>query len=146
MLCAEGNTLSIVSYKKIVSPSQDDLAPETFCKVKGFESHQCKIVAIGSELEMKKIKTLEEADGTGDGSKDLAEPPPQKKRCVEKASKWRKKDKENNIKTPSRPKKVASSLLPLKTKQPQLFFLRLPRTMSMPHHQVRPAISNPFKR
>ena len=140
----EENTLSIVSSKKIVSPSQDDLAPETFCKVKGFESHLCKIVAVGNELEMKKrIKTLEVADGTGDGSQDLDEPPPPKKRCVEKASKWRKKkDKEN--KTPSRSKKMKNKgSIIIVTAQTQMLFPLLPRTTP---HQLQLAIQNPFNR
>ena len=43
----------MVPSKRIISPSQEDLAPDTFCKVKGFESHLCKIVAVGTEVEMK---------------------------------------------------------------------------------------------
>ena len=50
----EENKLSVLSAKKIISLSQEDFAPDTFCKVKGFESHLCKIVAVASESEMKK--------------------------------------------------------------------------------------------
>ena len=49
----EDNRLSIVPTKKILAPSPDDLLPETFCKVKGFEGHVCKIVVLGTEHVMK---------------------------------------------------------------------------------------------
>ena len=50
----EENKLSVVSGKKIISPSPEDFAADTLCKVKGFESHLCRIVAVGTEQEMKK--------------------------------------------------------------------------------------------
>ena len=107
----EENKLSVVPAKKIVSPGQDDFAPYTFCKVKGFESHLCKIVAMGTVAEMiEKIRELEAGDEsaepppTGD---DTEKPPPKKKPRVKKASKGRKQrsGKENKNKSPSRPKK-----------------------------------------
>ena len=49
----EDNRLSIVPTKKILAPSPDDLLPETFCKVKGFEGRVCKIVVLGTEHVMK---------------------------------------------------------------------------------------------
>lgn len=96
----EENKLSLVSAKKIVSPAQEDFAPDTFCKVKGFESHLCKMVAVGTEADMKKkIKELEAGD-------DAEEAPPKKKPCVEKTPKGRKRlGKENRNKPPSQPKK-----------------------------------------
>ena len=49
----EDNKYSVVSTKKVVSPSLEDLSPGTYCKIKGFESHLCKIVAVGSKSEME---------------------------------------------------------------------------------------------
>ena len=49
----ENDKLSVVSAKKIASPHLDDLAPGGFCKVKKFEKHMCRVVAIGAEAEMK---------------------------------------------------------------------------------------------
>jgi hypothetical protein len=45
----EGDSLSIVAVKKIVTPRLDDLAPDTFCKVKGLEKYLCKVVSLGTE-------------------------------------------------------------------------------------------------
>ena len=82
----EDNKLSLVPAKKIVSPAQDDFAPDTFCKVKGFESHLCKMVAVGTETDMKKkIRELEANDDAEEASS-----PPKKKSRVEKAPKGRK--------------------------------------------------------
>ena len=96
----EENKLSVVSCKKIISPATVDFAPDTFCKVKGFESHLCKIVAMGTEADMKKkIRQLEAND-------DQEEAPPKKKARVEKASKGRKwLGKENRNKPPSQQNK-----------------------------------------
>lgn len=89
--------MSIVSTEKIVSPSPDDLSAESFCKVKGFEGNLCKIVALGTEHEMKKKRDEMEFDGdTG--------MPPKKKRCLEvkhgSAKKYRKGQKENRTPSP----------------------------------------------
>ena len=67
--------MSVVSCKKIISPATVDLAPDTFCKIKGFESYLCKIVAVGTEPDMK-IRQLEADD-------DQKEAPPKKKAHVE---------------------------------------------------------------
>ena len=92
----EENKLSVVSCKKIISPATVDFAPDTFCKVKGFESHLCKIVAMGTEAEMKKKIRQLEADDDQEGAS------PKKKARVEKASKGRKwLGKENKNKPPS---------------------------------------------
>ena len=40
----EGDSLSVVAVKKNVTPRPDDLAPDTFCKVKGLERYPCKVV------------------------------------------------------------------------------------------------------
>lgn len=86
----EEDSLSIVQVKKIVSPRSDSLVPDTFCKVKGLEQFQCKVVALGSESEMKSVMTdmempvVEEKDGDGD------EPPPNKKARTEPAKKTSK--------------------------------------------------------
>ena len=93
----EENELSVLSANKIISPSQEGLAPDTFCKVKGFESHLCKIVAVGSESEIKK-KIAELDDET-------EKPPPKKKLCVEKTSKGRAQRSGKENKTPSRQKR-----------------------------------------
>ena len=53
----EENKLSIIAIMKILSPSLADLLPETFCKVKGFERHLCRVVAVGTELEMQRKKS-----------------------------------------------------------------------------------------
>ena len=79
----EENKPSVVSCKKVISPATVDFAPDTFYKVKGFESYLCKIVAMGTEADMKKIRQLETDD-------DQEEAPPKKKALVEKASKGRK--------------------------------------------------------
>ena len=53
------------SRQKVTSPNPNDFAPDTFCKVKGFESRLCKIVAVGYEAEMKiNIEELENESGT----------------------------------------------------------------------------------
>lgn len=98
----EENKLSLISAKKIISPSQDDFAPDSFCKVKGFESHLCRMVAVGTEAEMKKrIRELEAGDDAEEASS-----PPKKKPRVEKAPKGRKLlGKENRKRTPSQAKK-----------------------------------------
>ena len=49
----ENSTVSIVPVKKVVTPGPDDLAPDTFCEVKGWEKCLCKVVALGSETELK---------------------------------------------------------------------------------------------
>jgi hypothetical protein len=49
----EKDTLSTVSVKKIVILGPDDLASDTFCKVKGWEKYMCKGIALGSEREVK---------------------------------------------------------------------------------------------
>ena len=72
-------------------------APDTFSEVKGFESHLCKIVAVGSESEMKK-KIAELDDET-------EKPPPKKKICVEKTSKGRAQRSGKENETPSRQKR-----------------------------------------
>ena len=62
--------------KKIVSPRTDSLVPDTFCKVKGLEQFQCKVVALGNKSEMRaetEMPMVEEKDGGGD------EPPPTRK-------------------------------------------------------------------
>ena len=72
----ENDSLSIVAVKKIVTPTPDDLAPDTFCKVKGWEQCLCKVLALGSEGEVKAVMTemnMAEKDGGAD------EPPPKKK-------------------------------------------------------------------
>ena len=97
----EDNTLSIVPMKKVLSPSTDDLTPDTFCKVKGLEKHLCKVVAIGTEAEMK--TKMEELDNSADA---VAEPPPRKKVCARKeATQKAKKGKENKT-APSTRKKA----------------------------------------
>ena len=92
----EENKLSMVPAKKIVSPHPADLALGVHCKVQGLESHQCKIVAMGTVEEMvKKIRQLEAGEDsedseppTGDATDpDPKEPPPQKKPGVKKAPK-----------------------------------------------------------
>ena len=52
------NKLSIATVKRIVSPSLDDLATDTLCKVKGLEKHLCKMLSVGTEEEME-TKTQE---------------------------------------------------------------------------------------
>ena len=47
----EDNQLSIVSVRKIVSPAEEDLRPDSLCKVKRFEKHLCQVIAIGTERE-----------------------------------------------------------------------------------------------
>ena len=42
------DSLFIVAIKQ-----PDDIAPDTFCKVKGWEQCLCKVVALGSEGEVK---------------------------------------------------------------------------------------------
>ena len=49
----EEDSLSIAQMKKIVSPRPDSLVPDTFCKVKGLEQFQCKVVALGNKSEMR---------------------------------------------------------------------------------------------
>ena len=87
----EDNKLSIVPVKKIVSPSPADLAPEAFCKVRGLEDHLCKVVALGTEADMK---------ARLDGGVDVVDKsPPRKRACTRKGSTQKKgKGKEN--KTP----------------------------------------------
>lgn len=77
--------LSIVQVKKIVSPSPVDLMPDTFCKVKGLEEHLCKVVALGTEAEMK--AKLDELESDVDAA---AKPPPRKKPCTRKDGAQRK--------------------------------------------------------
>ena len=80
----EENSLSIVAVKKIVTPRPNDLAPDAFCKVKGLEQCLCKVVALGSEPEVKAAMNemrVAEKDG------DMDEPPPQKKARTEPAKK-----------------------------------------------------------
>ena len=97
----EDNTLSIVPMKKVLSPSTDDLTPDTFCKVKGLEKHLCKVIAIGTEAEMK--TKMEELDNSADA---VAEPPPRKKVCARKeATQKARKGKENKT-APSTRKKA----------------------------------------
>ena len=102
----EDNQLSLVSTKKIASPQQHDLTPGSFCKVKGFEKHLCKVVAIGTEDQMKlKLEEMERSEGMenlepGENEADT-QPPPKKK--PRKASTRPCKGKEN--KTPARPTK-----------------------------------------
>ena len=51
----EGDSLSVVAVKKIVTPRPDDLAPDTFCKIKGLEKYPCKVVALGTEGEVTAV-------------------------------------------------------------------------------------------
>ena len=98
----EDNNLSILDVKKIISPSPDDLAPDTFCKVKGFEKHLCKILALGSAQEMKtKMEEMTEDD-------PAAKSPPRKKACVvgKQSVSKRKRDKEIRVPSSSRGKKA----------------------------------------
>ena len=67
-----------MSTKKITSPQQDDLTPGSFCKVKGFEKHLCKVVAIGTEDQMKeKLEEMERSEGME--NLEDTQPPPKKK-------------------------------------------------------------------
>lgn len=64
-----------MAVKKTVTPRPDDVAPDTFCKVKGWEQCLCKVhvVALGSECEVKTAMNemhVAENDGGAD------EPPP----------------------------------------------------------------------
>ena len=74
----EEDSLSIVQVK-IVSPRSDSLIPDTFCKVKGLEQFQCKVVALGSESEMKSVMTNVEMSMVEENDDDGDEPPPNKK-------------------------------------------------------------------
>lgn len=78
----EDNQLTIVSSKKIVSPAEEDLRPDSFCKVKRFEKHLCRIVAIGTERDMS--EKLEEMERLKEGENEEPDvesrPPPTKKR------------------------------------------------------------------
>ena len=66
----------MVSNQKVVSPSLEDLSPGTFCSIKGFESHMCKIMAVGSKSEMEeKIKELDKEENQEDADR----PHPKKK-------------------------------------------------------------------
>ena len=81
----EGDSLSVVAVKKIVTPRPDDLAPDTFCKVKGLEKYPCKVVALGTEGEVNaamKDMQVEEKD-----DEPLA--PPKKKARTEPPKKNR---------------------------------------------------------
>ena len=49
-----------MAVKKIVTPRPDDLAPDTFCKVKGWKQCLCKVVALESEGEVKAISLHED--------------------------------------------------------------------------------------
>ena len=98
----EDNRLSVVSSKKVVSPSLEDLCPGTFCSIKGFESHMCKIVAVGSKSEMEeKVKQWDEEEKNQEEAD--ARPPPKKKQRKEKATTANKGNK-----TPSRKVKKAA--------------------------------------
>lgn len=96
----EENKLSVVPSKKIASPSPEDLAPGTFCKIKGFETHLCKIVALGTEADMK--KKMGEMDLS-----DEARAPPKKKARLEATTKEKSKKRGKENRTPSRQKKGA---------------------------------------
>lgn len=86
----EEDSLSIVQVKKIVSPRSDSLVPDTFCKVKGLEQFQCKVVALGSESEMKSVMTNMEMPMAKEKDDDGDEPPPNKKARTEPAKKTSK--------------------------------------------------------
>ena len=88
----EGDSLSVVAVKKIVTPRPDDLAPDTFCKVKGLEKYPCRVVAVGTEGEVKAVMNdmqVEEKD-------DEPCPPPKKKARTELPKKNRG-GKENHV-------------------------------------------------
>ena len=99
-----------MSAKKIASPHLDDLAPGGFCKVKRFEKHLCKVVAIGPEVdikakleEMEGVESLEQEEGEAD-----EQPPPKKKpRKESKQSKGRKEAKQSRGKENKTPKHTA---------------------------------------
>ena len=74
-----------MAVKKIVTPRPDDLAPDTFCKVKGLEKYSCKVVVVGTEGEVKAVMNdmqVEEKD-------DEPHPPPKKKARTEPPKKNR---------------------------------------------------------
>ena len=84
----EGDSLSVVAVKKIVTPRPDDLAPDTFCKVKGLEKYPCKVVALGTEGEvnaaMNDMQVEEKDDEPLAPHKKKARTEPPKKTEVEK--------------------------------------------------------------
>lgn len=83
-------TVFIVPVKRIVSPSSGDLTPHSFCKIKGLEKHLCKVVALGTEADMK--TKMEELNGGVDTEVD----PPPRRKCVRKENtQKRRKGKEN---------------------------------------------------
>ena len=136
----ENNQLSLVSTKKIASPQQDDLMPGSFCKVKGFEKHLCKVVAIGTEHEMK--VWLEEME-TSEGMENVepgadAQPPPKKK--PRKASTRPRRGKEN--KTPARPtKKRPGNILVVGSKMNNEPFRAIQQQQSTPAQKFHQEIA-----
>lgn len=120
----EENKLSIVQVKKIVSPSPADLMPDTFCKVKGLEKHLCKVVALGTQAEVK--AKLDELEG---GEDAIAKPPPRKKACTRKEGAQKKgKGKENKTSQSTKKKsnKQAGRILLVGAQPPNQ--LKLPGT------------------
>ena len=88
-----------MAVKKIVTPRLNDLAPDAFCKVKGLEQCLCKVIALGSETEVK--AAMNEMRGAKDDGMD--EPPPQKKARTEPAKKC-SRGKENRTPHPGQSK------------------------------------------
>ena len=107
----EDNNLSIVDVKKIISPSPKDIEPDTFCKVQGFEKHLCKILAVGSEAEMK--AKMEEMEQMAEDD-PAARPPPRKKALlVKKTTVNKRRGKENKVQSSrgKKPKEKGSIIL-----------------------------------